>query len=714
MATGDPARAPDSAARGWRARARPGGESAPSSSIARGGPAARIHRRLARPCLASVSGGAAGVSGGAGKATPAAADAEGPSGRGEESAGRGDARDGTGGDGVGGRASAGTSRASPTAPSFAHPPRATAAAPSESSARTSTGARLLPLWEHRPGAPPRQYALDGDAVRLLSPEEADALAEEARAARGASKNAFPSADRREKGYNEGRRHVTDESSTSIVDESSSSFVGHARFSKSSSSVFSHSLGVLEKKWTRFVAKARDAFLPSAESVTEDYWEYARFRFYQRAASSCITVFATQQMLQAIGLGATRRLPAAAAVNWVLKDGLGRLGKLSVATNFGREFDSDVKRFRFTSSVVYDCASLVEMLTPFYPKRFLLLATVANVGKSVGITTANVVRAPIQRSFALEENLAEITAKTSAQQVLADNLGLAAAVVATSLTGKIASAKARLILPLLAFVPLATADLYCIYRELKATQLKTINRERGEIVAELFVRNGTVPSFKTVADAERLFIPARLDESTLPLRVTGLAEACPTARTLADALRDDPTTPYVLAYLFPSETKRKKTLAARAGVALADVVAKTSAAFSSKTKTKTKTNDSRSADTKKKKQKERMKGHATLALATHATSRDVMQAVLQVAHLRALPFRKDLDKEAAREWALGESRARAERDVDAFAAQLFQNGWLAGKVLLSSAERAPYRVAGEVVRELAPTPGTGTKAEGEEE
>ena len=186
MATGDPARAPDSAARGWRARARPGGESAPSSSIARGGPAARLHRRLARPCLASVSGGAAGGSGGAGKATPAAADAEGPSGRGEESAGRGDARDVTGGGGGGGRASEGTStsRASPAAPSSARPPRATAAAPSnQSSARTSTGARLLPLWEYRPGAPPRQYALDGDAVRLLSPEEADALAEEARASR---------------------------------------------------------------------------------------------------------------------------------------------------------------------------------------------------------------------------------------------------------------------------------------------------------------------------------------------------------------------------------------------------------------------------------------------------------------------------------------------------------------------------------------------------
>ena len=62
MATGDPARAPGSAARGWRARARPEGESAPWSSVTRGGFAARVHRRLARPCLANVTAGAAGGS----------------------------------------------------------------------------------------------------------------------------------------------------------------------------------------------------------------------------------------------------------------------------------------------------------------------------------------------------------------------------------------------------------------------------------------------------------------------------------------------------------------------------------------------------------------------------------------------------------------------------------------------------------------------------
>jgi glutamate N-acetyltransferase/amino-acid N-acetyltransferase len=293
---------------------------------------------------------------------------------------------------------------------------------------------------------------------------------------------------------------------------------------------------------------------------------------------------------------------------------------------------------------------------------------------VGITTANVVRAPIQRSFASDDNFAEITAKISAQQVLADNLGLALAVCATGLTGKLkAAGNARIILPLVAFIPLCSIDLYCIYRELKAVQLKTINRERGEIIAEGFVRNGKVPSFKVVADTERLLIPARLDESALPLRIRPLSEACPTVESLANALNNDPNTPYILSYLYPNESDnfRKKRVSERLGGFLAKVAKVFNGSDSSRNK--------------------KMKGHATLAFAQHATSRDVMQAVLQVAHLRVLPFRKDLTQDEARVWALDESKRKSEQDVDAFISELHQNGWLSGKILLSSAERAPYRV-----------------------
>lgn len=53
----------------------------------------------------------------------------------------------------------------------------------------------------------------------------------------------------------------------------------------------------------------------------------------------------QSLLQAVGVGAKRSLPAAATINWVLKDGLGRLGRLTVATRFGESFDSDLKASR---------------------------------------------------------------------------------------------------------------------------------------------------------------------------------------------------------------------------------------------------------------------------------------------------------------------------------------------------------------------------------
>ena len=543
--------------------------------------------------------------------------------------------------------------------------------------------RLLPLWEHRPGAEPQQYAVDNGAVRLLLPEEADYLAS-IRAGEGKTK---------------AKRSAPASSSPSSSSDPSDA-----------SDAVPEWVALQRRRADRFATRVKDAFLPSRDAVTADYWDYARFRFVQRAASSCITVFATQQMLQAVGLGATRRLPAAAAVNWVLKDGLGRLGKLSVATNFGREFDSDVKRFRFTSSVVYDCSSFVEMITPFFPRRFLLLATVANVGKSVGITTANVVRAPIQRSFALEENLAEITAKTSAQQVLADNIGLAAAVAATGFTARLPDPRLRLALPLVAFAPLAAVDLYCIYRELKSVQLRTVNKERGEIIAEGFVRDGgRVPCARRVADAERLLIPARLDESTLPLKITGLGEACPTPDALAAALadvRDDaddedgnrrtPETPaYVLSYLY-ADPRHRESFVARVARTARSAVRTPSSSSSADGNGNGNGNGNGT-----RRRRAGMKGRAYLALSSRATSRDVMQAVLQVAHLRALPYRGDLGAEEARAWAISESRRRADSDLDAFMDELVREGWqvAGGKVLLSSAERAPYTVDGDLAAAL---------------
>ena len=63
---------------------------------------------------------------------------------------------------------------------------------------------------------------------------------------------------------------------------------------------------------------------------------------QAASTPPCPARAAQSLLQAVGIGAQRSLPAAATINWVLKDGLGRLGRLTVATRFGESFDSDLK------------------------------------------------------------------------------------------------------------------------------------------------------------------------------------------------------------------------------------------------------------------------------------------------------------------------------------------------------------------------------------
>ena len=372
-------------------------------------------------------------------------------------------------------------------------------------------------------------------------------------------------------------------------------------------------------------------------------------------------------------------------------------------------------------------------------------------------------------------------------MLADNVGLAFAVGLSAFTngGKMAEAipSLRTALPLVAFVPLAAVDLYCIYRELKAVNLKTVNKERGEIIAEAFVRDGRVPTPRRVADAERLLIPARLDESALPLKIASVADACPTPEILAAALArrgagtgsrsgagisgtgsgtsgagsgtsgasasereattnttaggrttippggdssdassppspgwgplgafrrrrrrrraasdiskasaedsggsgaESPAAPararrsYVLTYFPPAPSRRRSLYALGRDVA--------SALFSrssSERRRHSKRGGSNGGATGG------VKGHAYLALEKSAPGSETMRALLQVAHLRRLPFRPDLTPEEAREWALAESDARAARDEAKFRTQMDEEGWQSGKMLLSSAERAPY-------------------------
>jgi len=48
------------------------------------------------------------------------------------------------------------------------------------------------------------------------------------------------------------------------------------------------------------------------------------------------------MFRAIGIGYSHSLPSAAALNWVLKDGLGRLSRCIYTASLASAFDTNLK------------------------------------------------------------------------------------------------------------------------------------------------------------------------------------------------------------------------------------------------------------------------------------------------------------------------------------------------------------------------------------
>uniref|UniRef100_M0ZSM8 mRNA, clone: rafl24-09-C04 n=1 Tax=Solanum tuberosum TaxID=4113 RepID=M0ZSM8_SOLTU len=131
-----------------------------------------------------------------------------------------------------------------------------------------------------------------------------------------------------------------------------------------------------------VSAIRNFFLP--REVSRNYLEYVKWKFVHRVSSSALQVLATQAMLRAIGIGNSHSLPLAAALNWVLKDGLGRLCRCIYTASLASSFDTNLKRVRFCTSVLFSLSIGVELLTPVFPQYFLILASIANIAKQISL------------------------------------------------------------------------------------------------------------------------------------------------------------------------------------------------------------------------------------------------------------------------------------------------------------------------------------------
>ena len=221
------------------------------------------------------------------------------------------------------------------------------------------------------------------------------------------------------------------------------------------------------------------FLP--DGVTSDYYNYARWRCFQRLVSATVNVFGVQAMLLALGIKTRGALGTAAATSWVLKDALGKIGRILWAGRMGRVFDSDSKRWRFRSSLLFAAGNGLEIVTYVFPGSFLLIATAANCLKQISMLTSSATRNAIYRSFAAKNNnIAEISAKGEAQIAVVDLVGMTCGILLSRAIGT-----SRLSITL-AFLVLSFVDLFAIYQEIRAVVFKDLNYERLSIVLEHFM------------------------------------------------------------------------------------------------------------------------------------------------------------------------------------------------------------------------------------
>jgi hypothetical protein len=91
-----------------------------------------------------------------------------------------------------------------------------------------------------------------------------------------------------------------------------------------------------------------------------------------------------------------------------------LGAILFASKYGRNFDEDIKKWRFLAMLALNISIYIEILTLKFPNHFLLLASTANIMKNICFLLSAASRASINVQFAKRNNIGDISGKSVSQ------------------------------------------------------------------------------------------------------------------------------------------------------------------------------------------------------------------------------------------------------------------------------------------------------------
>lgn len=260
---------------------------------------------------------------------------------------------------------------------------------------------------------------------------------------------------------------------------------------------------------RFDERLKSLYLPDGypKSVTPDYLPYQLWALPTHITGWLAAGLTTSSLLKAVGISASPvgATAAAAAIKWIIKDGIGAAGRFLVGGRLGLELDDDPRRWRMIAELLTTLGLAMEIATSKYPSSFLVLASLGNFTKAVGKGIGKPVFRVVQTHFAAIGNVGAVAAKEEVWEVTGQLLGYAASVATLQYLEEADSWRT------VAGLWAAIQGVHVLLRYISLKQLRftTLSHKRALALVKAHVAGQDLPSVEVANKEEDMLVAAAL-------------------------------------------------------------------------------------------------------------------------------------------------------------------------------------------------------------
>lgn len=190
---------------------------------------------------------------------------------------------------------------------------------------------------------------------------------------------------------------------------------------------------------------------------------------------------THALLKGAGVGSSSATAVAAAIQWILRDGIGMMSSVLFAVHFSTYFGDYVKEWRLFADIINDVGLTLDMVSPIVP-RYLYLPTLclSAVCKAACGVSAGATKLCITNHFCLNNNAADVATKENTQETAVTLVGLIMGMILTSFFHE------NISWAWTSFTILTIIHVYANFKAVSCLKLNTINRSRCWLLVRQFL------------------------------------------------------------------------------------------------------------------------------------------------------------------------------------------------------------------------------------